>query len=109
MKHLLLPILILLTACASVASKTTDHKGAEVKGYKIVEFSKKRLSFTIPYGLIRRGDTQAQVTKKLGNPQHVSSDGNTDIWHYHFDTDEHLFVYFIDGKVVDVKNKDVGM
>ena len=63
-------------------------------------------TYTTSFGAIENGYTQRQVVDILGNPHHVSSHNKTDIWYYLFDEDGRLFVYFIDGKVIEVRNKE---
>lgn len=88
MNFLLILIFLLLTSCASLHTPKT-----------------KETTYQTSYGIIKKGYTHEQVREILGNPHHISSYSNTDIWCYSFQEDIVIFVYFINGKVIEVREK----
>ncbi|KKR03119.1 MAG: hypothetical protein UT30_C0038G0005 [Candidatus Uhrbacteria bacterium GW2011_GWF2_39_13] len=56
------------------------------------------------FGNILKGSTQEQVKQILGEPKYFMADKNIDVWYYYFNIDSRLFVYFRNGKVIDVGN-----
>ena len=63
-------------------------------------------SYDTPYGIIERGYTEEQVTKVMGEPGERLPNKNAVVWYYRFDKDNRYFVYFIDGKVIEVKKAE---
>ena len=62
--------------------------------------------FTTPYGNIQKGSTQKQVKQILGEPKYSKANKDIDVWYYYFNENSRLFVYFRDGKVIDVSNAE---
>ena len=49
----------------------------------------------------------SRVSKRL---RHSKATDNIDIWYYNFGDDKRLFVYFIDGILIEVRDKqDIGI
>lgn len=64
------------------------------------------IDFVTPYGNIQKGYTLAQVEQILGDPTYAKASKDVDIWYYYFSEDSRLFVYFKDGKVMDVSRSE---
>ena len=64
------------------------------------------LVFSTPFVDIKKSYTKDQVEKILGKLHHSKATDNVDIWYYCFGNDKRLFVYFMDGKVVEVNDKE---
>ena len=65
--------------------------------------------YKTPFGNIKKGDIKDTVTRILGNPHQSKITDNAEKWAYYF-ADEKLFIYFIDGEVIEVKEKeDIGI
>ena len=76
---------------------------------KIKGRAKGDIVFATPYGEIKKDASMSEVMSSLGNPYHITFHQNTEIWYYNFGDSKRLFVYFINGSVIDVKDKqDVG-
>lgn len=63
-------------------------------------------TYTTPFGTIEAGYTQETVKQILGNPHKIMGEENMDIWYYYFKPGSQLFVYFKDGRVIDVQDKE---
>ena len=62
--------------------------------------------FSTPYGNIQKGSTQEQVKQLLGEPKYAKASKDIDTWYYYFNEASRLFVYFRDGKVMDVSRAE---
>lgn len=54
------------------------------------------------FGNIPRGFSQEQVKQMLGEPKYSRTYKDIDVWYYYFNQNSRLFVYFRDGKVMNV-------
>lgn len=63
-------------------------------------------TFTTSYGEIEKGASEIEVVAVLGTPLRIFSEGEGENWYYILGEDEKLLVYFINGKVADVKKKE---
>jgi len=102
--------LIFLTSC--VARTNTVIEGVERKTKpltfmdKIKGKTKGDVIFATAYGEIEKGASMPEVMNLLGNPYHINFYQNTETWCYSFGNNKKLFVHFVNGSVVDVKEKE---
>ena len=64
------------------------------------------LVFETPYGKIHEGSSMVNVMRPLGNPDDINvlPKERAELWYYHFGDDKKIYVYFIDKKVVKVRD-----
>lgn len=60
--------------------------------------------FATPFGEIQKGAPRALVMSVLGNPRNIKQPGIIEIWHYYFGQNDDSFVYFVNGKVIDIRD-----
>ena len=91
-------LVVCLISSILVLSHTSNSKlYAEEKLVVVADFS-------THYGNIQKGSTQEQVKRILGEPKYAKPYNNVDVWYYYFNEASRLFVYFKNGKVIDVGN-----
>ena len=64
------------------------------------------VTFKTPFGYIHKGDSMADVVTVLGNPHEVSHYKRREIWHYDFNDNGKIFIYFTEGDVAEVKLRE---
>ena len=89
-------VLLIICAALSLLSATACRT---VSGDR-QESSMQR--FETPFGIIAQGDSMAEVVSLLGNPHEVSTYQRREIWHYAFQEEGTLSVYFKEGVVTQV-------
>jgi hypothetical protein len=103
---LLVPLIFFLSACNTIGISGSFGSGKpNITGGIKVPIGPSEVTFKTPYGIIKKGYSKEKVKSILGNAHHMTSHENTDIWYYYFNDEQRLFVYFIDDKVVEVKEK----
>lgn len=110
MKFIIFPIaIIFFISCAATPDKVTEGVEERVKSPTFLEKlggqSEDATIFATAYGDISEGSSMPDVMYVLGNPHHISCQEKNELWYYNFGKDKNLFVYFINGKVVGVKDK----
>jgi len=60
--------------------------------------------FSTAFGDIQKNAPRPGVMSILGNPRSIRYKANLEIWHYDFGNNEQSFVYFANGKVIEVKD-----
>ncbi len=60
--------------------------------------------FSTAFGDIQKNEVRPGVMSILGNPKNIRYKANLEIWHYDFGNNEQSFVYFANGKVIEVKD-----
>ena len=95
MKKIILPILILFIIFGSACY--TSHK------------KEKTVTFITPFGEIEKEASMGEIMSILGNPHHIVSGGSKETWYYFFGENNDLEVYFVNGRVLDIKQKSAGV
>lgn len=62
--------------------------------------------FATPYGNIQKGSTEEQVKQILGEPKYSKPYRKIGVWYYYFNENSRLFVYFRDGRVIDISRSE---
>ena len=92
-------MLLFLISCSAKEKETITNDKVPMLFYT------QKNAYKIPFGIIEKEYNKNKVKQILGNPHHVSARNKTDIWYYFFNDDKKLFVYFINDKVIDVRNR----
>lgn len=67
---------------------------------------KEAVVFDTPYGEINQGSTITDVMATLGNPDDINvlPEEKAELWYYYFGEDKKVYVYFVNKKVVKVRD-----
>jgi len=106
MRFLLLLVLGLVFLLPACFSEIVEKKEPVTFLEKLSGVTDKPVMICTPYGDIAKDSLTVMVMDLWGNPDHISSEGKDEVWSYCFGGDKYLFIYFFNGKVKKVAEKE---